>query len=493
VRLGADNIGTSVATGLRVHVVRELELDNDGERVAPMHRVKTIGDHFRLEDYLSECKPEEYRSCARTVKIFDMSEPRGVFKPVDFLTALDATERFKKDARGTLVGMHADLARNVVSKAAAANLTLNGGFADMFLYRNDDGNGYSVAQVLGQMEDAAMPYETLRSTAETVAARLVETGGAVVRQQLQAGTLLINRIYSKRLTADDIGALRKLAQSAAALGVDSNGVASGNAFGAHSLEALESEVSLPENGGYLPPGFGSVSGLYTIAAATPETAIGRAIGANTIGVATRFTEAVDTLHSVASSMFSPDHMAFTGTNVPRHFKSSFAENTPAGDAANSKIAFAQSLIDTNKAPLYFLGGGGGVNDLSAALDEVDGVSNAEQAILDGVRTAAAANASPATRAAFASADSIGEFRRQYEQSPFASAYGRLLAQQAADPDAAAALRSNKSFELFATTYALLPPPNTIMSTFLTRRAGYVFSLERASPPRRMHARARQSV
>jgi len=66
---GADAVGNSVAAGLRVHVVREITIDHDGQRIAPLHRIRTIGDHFRLEDYLSDCKPEDYRSCARTIKV----------------------------------------------------------------------------------------------------------------------------------------------------------------------------------------------------------------------------------------------------------------------------------------------------------------------------------------------------------------------------------------------------------------------------------------
>ena len=104
---------------------------------------------------------------------------------------------------------------------------------------NDNGEGYSVAQVLGQMEDAAMPYETLRATAQTFAARVVESAGAGVRRNLADGLSLINRIYAKRLDASDIGTL-EAAASQSALEIDANGVGAGydcsaKRWGAHVL------------------------------------------------------------------------------------------------------------------------------------------------------------------------------------------------------------------------------------------------------------------
>ena len=69
VQSGGDGVGQTIAGGLRVHVVREITVDHDGIRVAPLHRIKTIGDHFRLEDYTADCAPSEYRSCGRTIKV----------------------------------------------------------------------------------------------------------------------------------------------------------------------------------------------------------------------------------------------------------------------------------------------------------------------------------------------------------------------------------------------------------------------------------------
>lgn len=69
VEQGSDAVGPVIAAGLRVHVVRTFTINQDGTRVAPLHRVKTIGDHFRLEDYASECQPDDYRSCARNIKV----------------------------------------------------------------------------------------------------------------------------------------------------------------------------------------------------------------------------------------------------------------------------------------------------------------------------------------------------------------------------------------------------------------------------------------
>jgi len=449
--LGADNIGRNVATGLRIHVVREIEIDKDGMQVRPMHRVKTIGDHFRLEDYLSDCKPEDYRSCSRTIKVFDMSETRGVFKPVDFLYALNHTERFQNDGKvGRLVPKHGDLARNVASKAMAAHLTLKDGFADMFLYKSDDNTEYKVVDVLGQMEEVAMPYEAVRATAQTFALRLVESLGAGIRDNLQKGRDLINRIYNKTLTEDDFNNLTKTASNAGGV---VNGVLSGNSYGAHNLDAYD--VSNVRQGGFLPAGAGHVAGVFSMADVSNEK-VREAIGNENIKVAQNFKSAVTALHSAASSMFSESHIAFNPASTPNHFKSSFAEASQAGQKANSIIAFAQNLIDANKAPLYFTGAA--ANDASnidlakGVLGNVEGATADEQQVLQAVRASIADTASPDTRAKFKNAETLAEFRSQYEQSPFASAYSRLLAQRASDPTEASELRKNKSFTQFATRH-----------------------------------------
>ena len=476
VRYGADNIGTSVATGLRVHVVREITIDKDGIRVAPLHRVKTIGDHFRLEDY-TDCRPEEYRSCARTIKVFDMSESYGTFKPVDFLSALRHTERFEDAGNGSLlVKRHADLARNVQSKAVQAQLNLKhpnnpalDGFADMFLYKDAENTKYLVAKVLGQTEEQGIPYDAFRKSAETIAVRIVDTAGPGIRSRIAAGLNLINRIYGKKIERGDLELLAVIADEAAAAAAEAPAVVAqaspnvlpGNEFGSHDLDAFNSPTfNLPEAGGYLPPGFGSVAGLYTIASADSNSRIGKAIGEDTRRVADHFTQAVDTLFSALSPLFANEHMAFTGEHVPTHFKSSFADGSRAAIATNAKIAFAQNLLDSSKAPLWYNGASSSAGshsqsaDLGTPLaDAIAGVeSEAEALVLNAVRTALADSATPASRAAFSTSQSIAAFRQQYENSGFASAYSRYMTQRTSDAGSRNAAKNNKSFELFATSY-----------------------------------------
>jgi len=467
VEYGSDAVGNTAAQ-LELHVVREIELDRSGVRVRPLHRIKTIGDHFRLEDYSSHCRPAEYRSCARTIKVFDMSDTRGVFKPVEFLTALRATERF--DASGKLSPFHGQLARAPLAMSRRAGVPLgDNNFVDMFLYMKDDGGSYDVATVIGQMEDAAMPYSALRATAETIVHHILETEPNA-RSNLNSGQTLINKIFVKEIKEGDADAISTMLASAGLTSSESNVPVSGNEFGAHDLDVLETHENLPENGSYLPPGFGSVAGLYTIASVSPSSRLGRAIGAETIGIANDFVSTVDAVHGKLKDIFSTTHPILGGNNVPAHFSSIYPEGTPARQDMHGKIMLAQTLLDTNKAPLMYHGKPSAGDETIVDADETtaapelaeplvgpiaDDVSEQEAEIIDAARDQLAQSASPATRAAFATTESIRKFRAAYAASPFASAYKRSMMGKATEPEARAAADTT-SFGLFATTHMISP-------------------------------------
>jgi len=448
VEYGSDAIGRRVAD-LQLHVVREIELDRNGVRVRPMHRVKTIGDHFRLEDYASDCLPSAYRSCSRTIKVFDMSEPRGVFKPIDFLAALRATARFNAD--GSLdLQRHEALAADPISKSRRAGLPVVDGFIDMFLFLKDDQTSYGVTKYLGQMEDEALPMSAVRATAETIVARVLEGKTTTnVQADLQAGLRLINKIFNKKLTEADVNNIATVVATGSA-----------NEYGTHDLDVLEASVATTE-GNFLPAGYGSVAGLYTIANVDPNSKVGRALGKETIATADAFVGAIDELHRAFAPLFHTDHPIMSGKAVPEHFTSSFQRGSRAQREMHAKISFAQTFIDAPKAPLYVHSradtttlppADGSLEKAPELLKEasVDG-DEATKAVVNAARARLASGATPAVRRAFATSESIRDFCTAYEASPFAAAYKRHATATASDPAARAAANTT-SFSLFASTH-----------------------------------------
>jgi hypothetical protein len=460
VERGLDNVGTSVATALRVHVVREFTVDRSGVRVAPLHRIKSIGDHFRLEDYAADCSPAEYRRCARTAKVFDMSESRGVFKPVDLMYAIRHSERFQDDGGeegGPLKkSPHDDLAANADVRFGQQGLRMpSDGFVDMFIYQEDGGTGYRTAKVFGQMEDAALPYSTVRAVAETMAARISETVGRTLLNEVDAGNRLINKLYNKAIGRPDLDFLRSAAEQAqSSSGVDS-GVIGGNEYGSHDLPEMPNLAA----GSYLPAGYGSVSGMYAIAGSNASY-----IPEHVRETAQRYVDAVDVLHSSMASMVDKFHVGFSHAATPAHFQSSHAKGSRAQRRQDSKITFAQNFIDSAKSPLIMQTSGASVSSSQTSPSQElqrsiiaeltgAGLDADESAVIDSMRKAASQSATAQTVNAFKDADATTSFAERYAASEWAHAYSRYEQQRAGATSAEkSAARSNRKLSLFAKSW-----------------------------------------
>jgi len=208
-------------------------------------------------------------------------------------------------------------------------------------------------------------------------------------------------------------------------------------------------------------------------------------------VARSFTSAVDELHTAFKPLLASEHMTLKAAHLPAHFTSSMAEGSEARETMHSKIAFAQTLLDTNKAPLHYTvvraqapastapphsgAEGTDADGLVAAPelnDELDveelgeDVDESESAVLSAMRSNLATGVSPTARAAFADAAALRDFRAAYSNSKFAEAYRRYLVDTVKD-DAAATAAITTSFGVLAVTHLrtlLQAPGNELANT-----------------------------
>jgi hypothetical protein len=374
------------------------------------------------------------------------------------LFALKNTARFNPD--GSLSTVHANLASDPLTRARRSGVPFEEGEADMFLYNEGDTGRYEQTKVLGQMTEASLPYSGLAATADTVVARVLEVQPDI-RKDLQAGLNLINKLYARKINDGDLADLIKASTAAMTSSTAAGEVLAGNEFGAHDLDSHAENTALPEDGGYLPAGYGSVAGLYTIADVNPHSRIGRAIGKETLKTAQAFTEAVDSLYKATAAIFSDSHPIYSGEHVPEHFTSSYSPGSAAQRDMHAKIALAQSMLDEPKEPLLFSARGTNSSSSSSAssvdlleplADAIaDDVSESESHVIAAVRRHLATAGSAETQAAFATAATIRDFRAVYSASPFAAAFKRYSKDKAADA-AEKAAADTTAFSLFATTH-----------------------------------------
>ena len=377
-----------------------------------------------------------------------MSETRGVFKPVEFLASLRKTGRFTPD--GDLSPKHDELAANAEAYKRQSGLQFGPNEPiDMFLYRDRGSSEYRKVQVLGQMEPQSLPDDAFMRTVKSLAHTFTRNLSADTPAALAAGRRLINELYGRAPAANEV-ALARAHLSQAALNEDT-GILSGNEFGTHDLPAEPPAGT--KAGSWLPFGYGNVAGLFTIASVDRSSPAGLAIGADVINTAANFRAAVEDTYDAMAPLFSASHIAFTGERVPAHFASSHAAENPLGSRNNRLIAFAQNLLDTPKAPLYLVQNGGGSTTASSAslaseLGSVEGADADEQRALAGIRQQVASTASPAVAGAFATAESLAQFRTAYEASSFAASFARYESGKATDPAEKQQLRGNKTFAMF---------------------------------------------
>ena len=427
VQLGGDSVGNSTEFtpgSLRHHVTKEFVVDyNDGVRIAPLKRVRVIGDFFILDDFHAECPAAQYRSCFRSTLVFDMSSGRGVWTKVGVDDGIKAAERFDDSDEGNLSALHYELAADVEGARRRHGLTLDkSGFADMFLYRTDDGLSYEVARVFGHMERQGLSDRAISGFAATFAERVKEALTDGDLKALAEGLALRSRIYNKTLGPDDVAFL----QAAAAIGgVGSGGVVDGNAVGGPGLPP---GVFF----GGLPAGFGTIAGIRTLALAALSGDERVADYPEVFSTAVRFDEALNKLYDVTSSIFRPNHPVFDPANVPAYF----ASGAVGADKRrqDSITTFAQNVLTGNVLPLYVASNGAaqgpallGADDIATALiastrESEEQAASASAAIAALVGRAAAGGLSPQARSVFADAQSFGEFAADFKSSTLSAAF-----------------------------------------------------------------------
>ena len=427
VKLGGDSIGDSATYppgSLRFHVTKEFVVDyNDGVRIAPLKRTRVIGDFFILDDHHASCPPALYKTCFRSTLVFDMSSGRGVWTKVAVDEGIIACERFDDSDEGNLSSSHYELAADVEGARRRHTLALDkSGFADMFLYRTDDGLSYDVTRVFGHMERQALSDAAISGFAATFAERVKEALSDDDLKALADGLALRSRIFNKPLTPLDEAYL----QAAAAGPVSGSGVVVGNAVGGPILPV---NLEFPQG---LPPGFGTIAGIRTLANAALSGNTQIAQFPDLASTAIRFDEALNKLYDVVSTIFRPNHPVLDASNVPAYFASGAAGADKLRQ--DSITTFAQNVLTGNVLPLYVAQAVGDAAEIPVTLSAADIAEQlelttrepAEQAqgfavSIRGLLDRAGAGLSPQARSVFSNARSFGEFAADFKQSSLASA------------------------------------------------------------------------
>lgn len=424
--LSSDSPAANADGVLDVFVVRQFTIDHDRTRTAPLHRTRTIGGHVRASDYSATCPPALYRACSRDLMAFSMEDLNGRFVRISFEDALNNSARF--GGNGALSNDHGDLAKAGSAFDSRANLQ-DDDFIDMFLYRGVDG-AYKPVQVLGQMDGKrALPYDVLRSVAESMIARQQEALTEEDRQAIDTGKKLVDRLYGKTLRSHDFSFLVASASQPV------------NAVG--GVPVVTTGVELPAN--YEPAGFGSAVGLFSLASQAHDDAVQKIIAPEVLGTAVRFSEAIDKYLAVTERILGDNHPLFTGDIVDEHTR--VEGNSVAARRQNIKNAIASNLIDSAKAPLVYVGNTAAATSAASPLATpvYSGSSVEQESALDAIRAAVAPHASERVSAALATRSAADAFLASYERSSFAEAYAKSLGEK----DARAA--TDKSFGLLAAT------------------------------------------
>jgi len=344
VKLGGDSLGNTGASRQRIHAVRTWTIDRSGVRVAPLERTVTIGDHFRLSDYV-QCTDADYRSCMRTTSVFDLSTGGGDFTSVTLRHALGCVERWNDD--GTLRREHRLLARDPHGHLTEAGLPArlahdDGALLDMFLYRVDtrDGTRFELARYLGHMEYAALPDDAVTACGRSLHAALVrDMLSADDVRALDAGLRLVADVYAVSWNAAD-------AARFAAGDVGPNGVVVGNDVGGPNiLDSDDARKRILEDKA-LPFGLGSVSGLRTLAKLYDGS---QPVG-SAVRTAAEFARALEKYYDAVCCLVHPSHPAIQPDNCPAWARSSMTGSL--GDRHNAINALGQNLLDHNKSPLH---------------------------------------------------------------------------------------------------------------------------------------------
>jgi hypothetical protein len=256
----APTLQTAFA-GVNLHVARTYYFDGANIAVNPMSRTIMIGDYTIQDDFVEDMPPEQYQTSMTEPSMLSVNENRFEKLTVEWL--LKWNNRF--DAQGNLRLEHYEIAKKNYTLANSLNVPAPDKRLDMFIYATETPGQtvFNVASHFGHMEKWALMPHTVAGIGETSAYRVREEMGPAASDAIDAGVNMIRRIRHKLLTPIDEVFMRLAAVEPVAAGAGAAGQAAGNTNGGHSLPTLGALTAVAAgfpNDGYLPAGYGTISG-----------------------------------------------------------------------------------------------------------------------------------------------------------------------------------------------------------------------------------------
>jgi hypothetical protein len=353
--------------GVRLLVARPYYFDGAGVTVSPMERHIMIGDFGIQDNIVDGCEPSTYRTARIEPSMLSVNQNKFIKIPIRWLT--EHNSRFDK-ATGRLRDEHRELAVGNLSIAARLGIPTPEGRLDMFVYSTKtqlQTTVYNAASHWGQMDGWALHDHVLDNIGKTSAYQASATLGEYQWRAIEQGKDLITLMRNKTPGALDrvfintaIGSRPTVAGDTLAPG--------GTLVGGQTLPTRE-QLGAPFAAitGYTPYGYGTISGLLTIAqeAATSEEAYGY-LAESVRNTAVAFAAAFNKLVRFYRKLYTDAHPAFDERYVPSPYRSS--DTGAIGREYNKALAFAYNILDEPRLPVYYVpasaaggaGGAGGV-------------------------------------------------------------------------------------------------------------------------------------
>ena len=428
VKNGMEN-AQSVAGKIQLIPVRFI---NTNHALAdPLSQVVEHGDFARISAAFFMDLNVDYVSAMGNVQMLSMRDPALDWETIQQKDMIRNNGRFTSD--GSLRHTDADYqAYNQIKKNVHLGDVRNETI-DLFACHSPDGSKRQACKTIGDMDVSNLPLKAVQYLARCFNKNFVNQ--AEIVRGINEGRTAIQAM-DNATWADHHKVLSALSSSSL------------NEFGHHNLP---SEIAGYTAASGVPAGYGSGTGLMTLAKLDSASPLGQQVGAETLAAARNFSTAVQNLHSQMVALLPDNHPFVTGELIAPH------ERVPglSGEAqkrAHSLISFANAIVVGRQHPIVAnansAGAGSAAHKFAGAV-AVEDASPTETAIVNSIRGTlnSASAVHPAVVAALKDSAAVEEFRAKYSTAKLSNSFARYVGSK---PDGGKeSARGNRTFGLFA--------------------------------------------
>lgn len=401
---GADGLRDapgSIRTFGGLQVVNFTGVEALGKGGKSMQSTRVVPTHTRSDPAVHACTINGGGYTSRVLDVGVLVQNVTLdYQTVRFRDMLANSRRF--DPNGALSSKHQLLADTVTAEARAQKLTIDPENVDLFVFHDRD--TYRVTRYLGDMPPKALTDATLDQMVCTTRERIRYDKAA------------------ERYTLDAAGHSGKKLSAAA---IDSS--APVNSFGSH-----DPEHAFPVAEHATADVYQSTAGQFTLTHVDPESAHGRAIGADAIASAHAFRRSLTALHDALEPVFgsvggaknASTHPIFSGALLPAELRPTDKES-PDYARRLSLLTLGYVLHDEDKQRVVAPGRALNMSAYKTPLvHSGDALSADDIAVVNAVRQhLTSKNASSATLHALVSGASVAALADKFTAHPIAKSKG----------------------------------------------------------------------